>query len=107
MRGGDYVTQENRIVFDLTDIKMVRHQCPKCRGEVSHEIKGLCPERFPKQCPLCNVLWGNFKDPLFERHCLFLDVLKKMVETTNPNIRLRLELDKDGENNVKGKVRSP
>jgi hypothetical protein len=90
---GGYVTQEKRIVFDLTDIKMVRHRCPKCQGEVSHKAEDICVNRFPKQCPLCGFLWGDFKDPLFERHCQFLKILKKMLETPNQDIQLKLEID--------------
>lgn len=88
------MTQETRIIFELTDIKAVRHQCPKCQGELVHQIGELDPLKdFPKQCPLCRAMWGDYENPLFERYCSFLDALKKITEIPNPAIRLRFEID--------------
>ena len=50
------MVKESRIVFEIGDIKGIRVQCHKCKGEVVQSFKSNF--YMPSQCLLCNEPWA-------------------------------------------------
>lgn len=84
------MVQEKRIVFDLTDITMVRHRCSKCKGEVTHRLSA--DDKIPMQCPLCKLGWDLSMD-LLERHIRVLQDMRWLLAIKSPLVELKFEID--------------
>ena len=89
------MTRENRIIFDLDDIRALRWQCDHCGAATSYPIDQTIS--FPQSCPACdrdgvrgqpNAQTTAFRD--------FANALKTVVrlqrELGSPSGSLRIEL---------------
>ena len=85
------MTQESKIVFDISDISNIRVVClkPECLGEI------MCPlgskYRIPEECPYCGESWvTNGSDTADMR---LVEALRYVQRQSDPTTRLRFEMD--------------
>jgi predicted RNA-binding Zn-ribbon protein involved in translation (DUF1610 family) len=50
------VTSETRILIDLTDIRAVEFECPKCDARISYPVDKRV-DRLADKCPNCYEPW--------------------------------------------------
>ena len=82
------MARETHIVFDLSDIRAVRIQCAKCKGEVMMALDGVVP--LMARCPYCQALWYDSAKATAVRD--LVPMLANVVTETDPLITLRFEL---------------
>lgn len=84
------MTQETRIVFDLSDIVNIRLVCanPECGGET------MCPlgskYQIPEKCPYCPERWiTNGSDT---PEAKLVKAMRHVQLQSNPPVELRFEM---------------
>ena len=84
------MVKETRIVFELTDLVMVRLHCPDCSGEVSQSLESTDP--IPDHCTLCRAEW---KPPSKSdsNAVELIRLIRRARRESTPRVSLRLELD--------------
>ena len=87
------MTKEQRILFELSDLKAVRLVCRKCKWETHFPI--VLGERayLPSDCPHCHVSLGadNGPNTLVGEFLKFLNAILEKDESLT--ISLKFEMD--------------
>ncbi len=84
------MTQESKIVFDISDISNIRVVCldPGCLGEI------MCPlgskYRIPRECPYCETQWVTNGSDTAEMQ--LVKALRNVQLQSNSRTKLRFEI---------------
>lgn len=93
------MTSENRILIELTDIKAVEYECPKCGAKIAYPLDKLY-DRLADYCPNCNEAWfvDNLNRPpgtpsIAQQTRSVFVTLQKLKEYAGVQVRIRLQVD--------------
>ena len=83
------MTQETKIIFDLSDLTHIRVQCSSslCQKEISFEFDS--GHLIPKHCPYCGEAWVNSS---WSTAKTFLVSVRELVGQTKSVFGIRLEI---------------
>jgi hypothetical protein len=86
----ELMTIDNSQIFDLKDIANIQFECGKCHGRYVARLSNW--QKVPIVCSNCN-------EPLVKQQSLehealrqLQDALKKLLESKNPDLKIRFEL---------------
>ena len=92
------MTQEAKIVFDLSDIVHVRIECKtaECRGELLLPLRAGGEVFVPEECcPYCKTPWNGSGQRLPEFG--FIGNLRTLMRRKDAPFRLKFEMDRECE----------
>lgn len=84
------MVKETRIVFGLNDIKALRYQCGRCKGEVLQALGR--DEDVPRSCPLCPAVWVHGETDGVN-YALVAALRRVLSQEGDLPMNIRLELD--------------
>ena len=87
------MTQERKIVFDVSDIVNIRVVClnSKCHGETMCPLGGKY--RIPAECPYCESDWHKSHGGSNTPEMQLVKALRNIQLQSNPPAMLRFEMD--------------
>jgi transcription initiation factor IIE alpha subunit len=86
----ELMTIDNSQIFDLKDIANIQFVCLKCQGRYVARLSDW--RKIPVKCSNCNE--DLVKNQSLEHEALqkLQDALKKLLESNNPDLKIRFEL---------------
>lgn len=89
------MTKEQRILFDLPDIRSIIFECRKCGGRYGVPIEKPINAANMAQCPFCAEDWMPFAhaDNAYVEFMSKLRALRHLQENGRDGFCLRLEVD--------------
>ena len=86
------MVKETRHIFDLSDIKAIRLQCPCCHREAVQSVEDT---DVSTRCPFCNADWESNDLPNNQRGLAYHLVrnLKSLLCQQSTPVVIRFEID--------------